>query len=77
VFWAISTSGNSENLIRAIKVAKDKKMKVISLLGNTGGKMKEISDVAIIVSATETARIQEGHITIAHIICHVVERRLY
>jgi D-sedoheptulose 7-phosphate isomerase len=77
VFWSISTSGNSENLIRAIKVAKDKKMKVISLLGNTGGKMKEISDVSIVVPATETARIQEGHITIAHIICHVVERKLY
>ena len=76
-FWAISTSGNSENLIRAIKVAKDKKMKVISLLGNGGGKMKAISDVSIIVPATETPRIQEGHITIAHIICHIVERKLY
>jgi len=77
VLWAISTSGNSENLIRAIKVAKEKNMKVISFLGNGGGKMKEMSDVAIVVPATGTARVQEGHITIAHIICHVVERRLY
>jgi len=77
IFWAISTSGNSENLIIAIKMAKDKKMKVITLLGSGGGKMKEMGDVSIVVPATVTARIQEGHITIAHIICHVVERRLY
>jgi D-sedoheptulose 7-phosphate isomerase len=77
VLWAISTSGNSENLIRAIKMAKEKKMKVVSFLGNGGGKMKDMSDVAIVVPATGTARVQEGHITIAHIICHVVERKLY
>ena len=77
VLWAISTSGNSENLIRAIAKAKEKKMHVLSFLGNGGGKMKEISDVSIIVPANGTARVQEGHITIAHIICHLVERSLY
>lgn len=77
VLWAISTSGNSENLIRAIKKAKEKKMKVLSFLGNGGGKMKEISDIAIVVPANGTARVQEGHITIAHIICHLVERSLF
>jgi D-sedoheptulose 7-phosphate isomerase len=77
VFWAISTSGNSENLIRAIKKAREKKMKVISFLGNGGGKMKDMSDVAIVVPANGTARVQEGHITIAHIICYLVERELY
>lgn len=77
VLWAISTSGNSENLIRAIHTAKEKKMKVISSLGNGGGKMKNLSDVAMVVPAAGTARVQEGHITIAHIICHLVERNLY
>jgi D-sedoheptulose 7-phosphate isomerase len=77
VLWAISTSGNSENLIRAIKKAKEKKMKILSFLGNGGGKMKDMSDVAVVVPATGTARVQEGHITIAHIICYLVERYLY
>jgi len=77
VFWAISTSGNSENLIRAIYKAKEKKMKVLSFLGNGGGKMKDISDVSIVVPATGTARVQEGHITIAHIICYLVERYIF
>jgi len=77
ILWAISTSGNSENLIIAIEMAKYKKMKVISLLGSGGGKMKGMSDVSIVVPSAVTSRIQEGHITISHIICHVVERRLY
>lgn len=77
VLWAISTSGNSENIIKAINKAKEKGMKVIGLLGTKGGKIKELCDIAIVVPSSNTARIQEGHITIAHIICYLLERELY
>ena len=72
----ISTSGNSKNLIKAIKVAKKKSIKVISLLGKTGGKMKHMSDLKYVVQSETTARIQECHILLGHIICGEVERKL-
>jgi len=77
VLIGISTSGNSENVIRAIKTAKEKGMKTIGLLGRDGGKMKELCDLAIIVPSNNTQRIQEGHITIGHIISELVEMELY
>ncbi len=72
----ISTSGNSKNLIEAIKIAKGKKIKTISLLGKNGGKIKKISDLSYIVKSDVTARIQECHIMIGHIICGEVEKNL-
>ena len=77
VFIAISTSGNSENLIQAIKKAKEKKISVIGLLGKDGGKMKEKSDIELTVSHDDTPRIQEAHITIIHIICDLVEKKMF
>ena len=74
---AISTSGDSENVIRAVKKAKDKEMKVIGLLGGSGGKLKDIVDLPVIIPSSNIQRIQEGHITVAHIICELVEEELY
>ena len=73
----ISTSGNSENILRAVKKAKEKEMKVIGLLGGSGGKLKDIVDLPIIIPSSNVQRIQEGHITVAHIICELVEEELY
>ena len=77
VLLAISTSGNSPNIIKAVESAHSKGMKVIGLLGGNGGKLKPLVDLPIVVPSTNTQRIQEGHITIAHIVCELVEDKLY
>ena len=77
VLLAISTSGNSENVLRAVKKANEKGMKIISLLGGSGGKLKDIVDLPVIIPSSNVQRIQEGHITVAHIICELVEEELY
>ena len=74
---AISTSGNSGNVIKAVEMAHKKGMKVIGLLGGEGGKLKSIVDLPIVISSSNVQRIQEGHITVAHIICELVEDELY
>lgn len=74
---AISTSGNSENVIKAVEVAKSKNMHVVGLLGKTGGKLKNIVDVPIIVDSQITDRIQEIHIKLIHIFIEGIERSLY
>ncbi|HRN27594.1 MAG TPA: SIS domain-containing protein, partial [Ignavibacteriaceae bacterium] len=65
VLLAISTSGNSPNILKAVETAHAKGMKVIGLLGGSGGKLKSIVDLPIVVPSSNTQRIQEGHITIA------------
>jgi D-sedoheptulose 7-phosphate isomerase len=77
VLVAISTSGNSMNIIKAVNMAHEKRMKVIGLLGGNGGKLEPIVDIPVIVPSYNVQRIQEGHITIAHIICELVELELY
>lgn len=77
ILIAISTSGNSSNVIKAAEIAKQKKMNVIGFLGGTGGKLKELVDLPIVVPSNNVQRIQEGHITIAHIILELVEREIY
>lgn len=77
ILIAISTSGNSPNVIKAAETAKQKKMNVIGFLGGTGGKLKELVDLPIVVPSNNVQRIQEGHITIAHIILELVEREIY
>ena len=72
----ISTSGNSENVIRAFESAKEIGIKTIGLLGCDGGKLLPLSDVAIVVPSYVTARIQEAHILIGHTICGGVEQTL-
>jgi len=77
ILLAISTSGNSQNIVKAVEVAKSKKMKTIGFLGGSGGKLKSLVDLSIIIPSANVQRIQEGHITIAHIICELVEDELY
>ncbi len=74
---AISTSGNSENVIKAVEMAKSKNMKVVGLLGKTGGKLKEMVDVPLIVDCPITDRIQEIHIKLIHIFIEGIEREIF
>ncbi|HSP87740.1 MAG TPA: SIS domain-containing protein [Ignavibacteriaceae bacterium] len=74
---AISTSGNSLNIIKAVETAKSKVMKTIGFLGGDGGKLKSLVDLPIIIPSNNVQRIQEGHITVAHIICEIIEEELY
>lgn len=73
VLLGISTSGNSQNIIEAVSVAKEKGMKTVALLGRDGGALKDLVDVAIVVPSTVTARIQEAHIFILHYFCEYLE----
>lgn len=76
VLLAISTSGNSENVLAALKSAKELEVITISLLGRNGGKAKALADLPIIIPSESTARIQEAHILIGHIICDLIEQEL-
>ena len=73
VLFAISTSGNSENIYQAVVKAKECNGKTIALLGRDGGRIKEICDISIVVPDEKTARIQETHIMIGHILCELIE----
>jgi len=76
VLVAISTSGNSENVLRALKKSKDLGVKTIAFLGKDGGQAKSIADLAIVIPSDSTARIQEAHILIGHILCDLIEKGL-
>lgn len=76
VVIAISTSGNSKNVELGIKTSKQNGAIIIGLLGNDGGKIKELVDIPIIVNSKDTAQIQEVHRIIYHIICDFVEKNL-
>lgn len=76
VLLAISTSGNSRNVIRAVEEARNLGISVIGLLGHEGGALKELCDVAIVVPSQVTARIQESHILIGHTLCGMIEQHL-
>ena len=77
VFIGISTSGNSANLVEALRMCGQKGIKTIGLTGFTGGKMDSMCDLCIKVPSGETPRIQESHILIGHIICCIVEEKLF
>lgn len=77
VLIGISTSGNSENVLRAIIEAKNKNIKTIGLLGCNGGKIAKECDLSVIVPSNITARIQESHILIGHIWCEIIEESLF
>jgi D-sedoheptulose 7-phosphate isomerase len=76
VFLAITTSGNSQNILRAIEAAHKSKVVVIGLTGESGGRMQAACDLCLCVPCKSTPRIQEMHITIGHAICELVEERL-
>jgi len=77
ILIAISTSGNSMNVIKAIEEANNKKMITVGLTGKSGGKMADICKHLIKVPSTDTPRIQESHILIGHIICEIVEKSIF
>lgn len=73
----LSTSGNSQNVIRAFEMAKKKGIKTVALLGRDGGKLKGMADLAIVVPGSSSDRIQEIHIKLIHIVIEVLERDLF
>lgn len=77
IFLGISTSGNSVDVYNAALIAKAKKMKVIGLLGKDGGKIKDTSDVSIVVPEMETYKIQELHLPIYHALCLMLEKKFF
>jgi D-sedoheptulose 7-phosphate isomerase len=74
VFVGFSTSGNSENIIRAVEQSKQYGMFTVCILGRDGGKLKSMADATLIVPADDTARIQEMHLLVIHTICESVEK---
>lgn len=76
VLLAISTSGNSRNILRAIEAAREIGVSVVGLTGESGGEMRAVCDLCLCVPSRSAARIQEMHITMGHAICELVEERL-
>ena len=77
VALGISTSGNSKNVIEALKKARSIGMKTVALSGGDGGSMKKEANISIVVATKDTPRVQESHILIIHIICAIVENEMF
>lgn len=77
VLIGLSTSGNSRNIIKAFETAKEKSIHTIGFTGQTGGGLKTVSDLLINIPSTDTPRIQESHILAGHIICQLVEEKVF
>lgn len=77
ILVGLSTSGNSRNIVKAFETARQKQVITIGFTGETGGKMKELSDYLFNVPSTDTPRIQESHILLGHIICELVEKEYF
>jgi D-sedoheptulose 7-phosphate isomerase len=77
VVVGLSTSGNSPNVLKALELARARGCRTVGLLGRDGGSIKAVCDLALVVPSTDTPRIQEGHITIIHIVCDLVEKALF
>lgn len=77
ILIAISTSGNSKNIVEAMQQAHRSDMYVVAMTGETGGKMKEHADLLLNVPSRDTPRIQEVHILLGHILCEIVEKELF
>jgi D-sedoheptulose 7-phosphate isomerase len=76
VFFGLSTSGNSANVVAAAEIAKARGLIVVGMTGQSGGKLEALCDICLKVPADNTARIQEAHITIGHILCALIEQEL-
>ena len=76
VLLAISTSGNSRNVLRAVEEARRRGLHTLGLLGKDGGQLKTMVQIALVVPSSNTQRIQEVHITVGHILCGALERRV-
>ena len=77
IAWGISTSGNSPNVVAALKKARELGMRTLGLSGNGGGRMSPLCDINLTISSKDTPRIQEAHLAGYHIICKLVEDTLY
>jgi D-sedoheptulose 7-phosphate isomerase len=77
VVFGISTSGNSSNVLTALSKARELGCSTVALLGRDGGTIKAVADISIIVPSDDTPRIQEIHVTVIHIICDLLEKRLF
>jgi D-sedoheptulose 7-phosphate isomerase len=77
VLVAISTSGNSANILEAVQTAKEKEIKTIGFLGGEGGKLAKAVNLPIVIPSNSTARIQEAHILVGHIVCELVEEIIF
>ena len=77
IAWGISTSGNSPNVVAALTTARAMNIQTIGMTGDGGGKMADLCDMLFAVSSKTTARIQETHITLGHMLCDLVEKKLY
>ena len=77
ILVGLSTSGNSINIVKAFETAKEKGMVTIGFTGKSGGKMKVLSDYLVNIPSTDTPRIQESHMLLGHIICQLVEEKLF
>jgi len=77
IFIAISTSGNSKNIVKAVEVAKERQLLTVAFTGENGGKVGEIADYSIQIPSSRTSRIQEAHIMVGHILCSVIEQRFF
>jgi D-sedoheptulose 7-phosphate isomerase len=73
----ISTSGNSPNIMQALELAREKGCRTVGLLGRDGGVIKDVCDLALVVPTNDTPRVQEGHITIIHIVCDLLEKTMF
>ena len=73
----ISTSGNSPNVLKALEVAREAGCTTIGLLGKDGGSIKAVCDIPLIIPSNDTPRVQEGHITVIHILCDLIEQGLF
>jgi D-sedoheptulose 7-phosphate isomerase len=77
VAFAITTSGNSPNVLRAVDVARDMKLVTVGLTGRTGGRLRSVVDHCICIPSDQTPRIQEAHILTGHILCELIEETLF
>lgn len=77
VLFGLSTSGNSQNVVRAFEQAQKMQITTVALVGRKGGKMKDTADFAVCVPADTSAHIQEMHIAVGHLICDMIERKIY
>lgn len=77
VLIGLSTSGNSKNVVSAFEMAKEMNIKTVALVGEKGGLMRDMADIALCVPADTSAHIQEMHITIGHLICDLIEKEFY
>jgi len=76
IAWGLSTSGNSPNVVKAVKIAQKMGIATIGMTGR-GGELAECADLVLAVDSDNTARVQETHITLGHILCELMERKLY